>query len=101
MKITLDISKLVEEGKLTPAEAEHLKALASQGTGSLGLNILVGFGVMSVAAGLGALVPNAFTAMVIGAGLVFAVWLIVLGVTMLILSLVGWLFEYYRGAFAR
>ena len=45
--------------------------------------------------------PTAFSAMVIGAGLVFAVWLIVLGVTMLILYLVGWLFEYYRGAFAR
>ena len=45
--------------------------------------------------------PTAFSAMVIGAGLVFAVWLIVLGVTMLILSLVGWLFEYYRRDFAQ
>ena len=54
MKITLDISKLVEEGKLTAAEAERLKSLAAQDTGSLGINILVGFGVVAVAAGLGA-----------------------------------------------
>jgi hypothetical protein len=69
MKITLDISRLVEEGKLTPAEAERLKALASQDTGSLGINILVGFGVVAVAAGLGALVPNVVTALIVGAAI--------------------------------
>jgi len=51
MKITLDLSKLVEEGKLTPADAERLKALARHDTGSLGINILIGFGVIAVAAG--------------------------------------------------
>jgi iron complex transport system permease protein len=51
MKITLDLSKLVEEGKLTPADAEQLKALAKHDTGSLGINILIGFGVIAVAAG--------------------------------------------------
>ena len=51
MKITLDLSKLVEEGKLTPADAERLKALAKHDTGSLGINILIGFGVIAVAAG--------------------------------------------------
>jgi iron complex transport system permease protein len=51
MKITLDLSKLVEEGKLTPAQADHLKALAKHDTGSLGINILIGFGVIAVAAG--------------------------------------------------
>jgi hypothetical protein len=66
MKITLDISKLVEEGKLTPAEAERLKTLASHDTGSLGINILVGFGVVAVAGGLGALLPDIITAFVIG-----------------------------------
>lgn len=74
MKITLDISKLVEEGKLTPAEAERLKGLSSQDTGSLGINILVGFGVVAVAAGAGALAPNIVTAFVIGAA-VFALGL--------------------------
>jgi hypothetical protein len=66
MKITLDISKLVEEGKLTPAEAERLKALASHDTGSLGINILIGFGVIAVAAGAVALVPTPLTAVVLG-----------------------------------
>ncbi len=33
-------------------------------------------------------------------GLIFAVWLLVLGTALLVLSLVGWLFEYYRGDFA-
>lgn len=67
MKITLDLSRLVEEGKLTPAEAERLQGLARHDTGSLGINILIGFGVVAVAAGVGALVPTALTAIVIGA----------------------------------
>jgi len=66
MKITLDISKLVEEGKLTAAEAERLTALASHDTGSLGINILIGFGVVAVAAGAVALVPTPLTAMLLG-----------------------------------
>jgi hypothetical protein len=37
----------------------------------------------------------------IALGLIFAVWLIVLGVSVLMLALIGWLFEYYRGNFAR
>lgn len=69
MKITLDISKLVEDGKLTQAEAEKLKALASHETGSLGINILIAFGVVSVAIGAGSLVPSAMTALVLGAAI--------------------------------
>jgi uncharacterized membrane protein HdeD (DUF308 family) len=41
-----------------------------------------------------------FSTMLIVLGLIFAVWLIVLGVSVLIVGLVGWLFEYYRGEFA-
>ena len=33
-------------------------------------------------------------------GLIFAVWLLVLGTVLLVLTLIGWLFEYYRGDFA-
>lgn len=69
MKITLDISKLVEEGKLTPEEAERLKALASHDTGSLGINILIGFGVIAVASGAVALVPTPLTAVILGIAL--------------------------------
>jgi len=71
MKITLDLSKLVEEGKLTAAEAERLRGLAATDTSSLGVNVLVGFGVVAVAAGLGALAPNILTAFGVGA-VVFA-----------------------------
>lgn len=42
----------------------------------------------------------AFAASVVVLGLIFAVWLIVLGVFLLLIGLVGWLFEYYRGEFA-
>ena len=34
-------------------------------------------------------------------GLVFAVWLVALGAFILIIALIGWMFEYYRGEFAR
>lgn len=34
-------------------------------------------------------------------GLVFAIWLIALGAFVLVIALVGWLFEYYRGNFAQ
>ena len=41
-----------------------------------------------------------FGTFVVVLGLIFAVWLTVLGVTLLMLSVVGWMFEYYRGDFA-
>lgn len=75
LKITLDLSKLLEEGKLTPEEAERLKVLAARDTGSLAINILVGFGVVAVSAGAVALIPTAETALVLGA-VVFAIGLI-------------------------
>jgi hypothetical protein len=67
MKITLDLSKLVEDGKLTPAEAERLKALALIDTGSFAINILTGFGVSAIAAGGIALLPTPMTAIALGA----------------------------------
>ena len=42
-----------------------------------------------------------FGAFLTANGFIFAAWLAVLGVTVLVLALVGWLFEYYRGEFAR
>lgn len=41
-----------------------------------------------------------FAAFLIVLGLIFAVWLVVLGVMVLMFALVGWMFEYYRGAFS-
>lgn len=66
MKITLDLDALVLEGKLTPDEAERLAGLGRQATGNLAFNLLVGFGVIAVAAGVLALVPATGTAIVIG-----------------------------------
>ena len=66
MKVTLDLSKLLEEGKITPAEAERFQALSARGTGALGINILLGFGVVAVSAGAMALLPSVFTAIPIG-----------------------------------
>ena len=43
----------------------------------------------------------AFSTFVVVLGLIFAVWVVVLGVTLLMLGLIGWMFEYYRGDFAQ
>ncbi len=77
LKITLDVSKLLEEGKLTPEEAERLEALAARDTSSLAVNILVGFGVVAVSAGAIALVPSPVMALILG----FVVFAIGLGFT--------------------
>lgn len=42
----------------------------------------------------------AVSAVIVVLGLIFAVWMIVLGVAALILGMIGFLFEYYRGEFA-
>ena len=72
MKIVLDLSDLVESGRLTAAEAERLRGLAAVNAGSLALNLLVGFGLAAVAAGIGALIPSAVTAVALGAVLAIA-----------------------------
>ena len=67
MKVTLDLTKLLEEGKITREEHDRLLALGAAGTGSLAFNILIGFGVIAVSAGAVALVPDAVTGIVLGA----------------------------------
>lgn len=66
MKVTLDLDKLLQEGKITRAEYDRLGQLAARGTSSLAFNILVGFGVIAVSGGTMALVPTAATAIVLG-----------------------------------
>lgn len=44
--------------------------------------------------------PVGLGAMITALGFVFAVWVIVLGVAVLMLGIIGWLFEYYRREFA-
>jgi hypothetical protein len=41
-----------------------------------------------------------FSAFLVVLGLIFAVWLVVLGITVLMFAIIGWMFEYYRGAFS-
>jgi hypothetical protein len=74
MKVTLDITRLREDGRITAAEYDRLLELGRHEAGSLGINILVGFGVIAVAAGLGALLPSAPVVIAIGAA-VFALGL--------------------------
>jgi hypothetical protein len=67
MKVTLDLSKLREQGAITQAEYDRLLQLGRQDTGALGINILVGFGVVAVSLGLIALLPNPFVVIALGA----------------------------------
>lgn len=72
MKVTLDLTALVARGALTQAEADRLKTLAAQQTGSTGANILLAFGIVAIVLGVGALVPSVYTAIALG-GLLFGV----------------------------
>ena len=67
MKVTLDLTKLLEEGRITREEHDRLSRLGAAGTRSLAFNILLGFGVIAVSAGAVALVPTAMTGIVLGA----------------------------------
>lgn len=74
MKVTLDITRLREEGRISAQEYDRLLELGRRDAGALGINILVGFGVIAVAAGLGAMLPSPAMVAAIGAAL-FAVGL--------------------------
>lgn len=66
MKVTLDLDELLHGGDITQAEYEKLSRLAGAGTGSLAFNLLVGFGIVAVAAAAVALIPTPLTAIVLG-----------------------------------
>ena len=70
IRIVLDITRLVKEGKLTTQEAERLQALARRDTGSLAINVLMSFGAVAVAAGIIALEPAFVTGAALGVALV-------------------------------
>jgi iron complex transport system permease protein len=72
MKVTVDLDKLLRDKRISPEEYAKLKGSAAADTGSLALNILLGFGVIATAAGAIALVPSAATSVLLGAGLMFA-----------------------------
>lgn len=66
MKVTLDLTDLVSRGEITKDEADRLARLGARDTGSLGSNILLGFGTVAVALGGGFLFPTAQSVIVIG-----------------------------------
>ncbi len=84
MKITLDLTDLVSRGELTKDEADRLSRLAARDTGSLGSNILLGFGTVAVALGGGFLFRTAQSVVVIGA------ILLVLGIALILNRQTRW-----------
>lgn len=58
MKIVLDLDRLLSEGKITHLEYEKLLSLSSHSAASSAFNLLIGFGVIAIAAGIIALVPS-------------------------------------------
>jgi iron complex transport system permease protein len=69
VKITLDVDRLLSEGKITQEECGRLKELASQETGSQGLNLLIGFGVLATTGGALALLRSAPASIALGGAL--------------------------------
>lgn len=66
MKVTLDLNKLLAEGQITVAEYDKLLRLGARDTGSLAINILIGFGVIAVSGAALALMPSAYAAGALG-----------------------------------
>jgi iron complex transport system permease protein len=67
MKVVLDLSRLMREGKISQEEFDRLSGFAARDTGSLAINILIGLGVIAVSGGLVAILLNAIAVGVIGA----------------------------------
>jgi len=70
MKVVLDLSRLLREGKISQEEFERLSRFAVRDTGSLAINILIGLGVIAVSGGFLALVLKAFAVAGVGAAMV-------------------------------
>jgi iron complex transport system permease protein len=67
MKVVLDLSRLLQDGKITQEEHDRLLRYAARETSSLAINILIGLGVIAVSGGVLALLMNAIAAIVLGA----------------------------------
>ena len=66
MRVTLDLTELVGRGALSADEAERLKGLAIRDGAALGSNIFFAFGAVTVALGVGILMPTPETAVLFG-----------------------------------
>ena len=72
MKVTLDLSRLLQEGAISHAEHDRLLAMGRRDDSLVLVNVLIGFGVIAVAAGAVALIPSAIAGAVLGALLMAA-----------------------------
>lgn len=66
MKVTLDISKLLVEGKITQTDFDKLTLLSSQETTLLAVNIMIAFGILAVMGGVIALSPPLLDGIALG-----------------------------------
>lgn len=66
MKVLVDLDRARAEGIITADVSDRLRALSAWQTSDLVLNILIGFGVIAVAAGSLAVFPSAVSAIVVG-----------------------------------
>ena len=66
MKIVLNIKELLEEGKINQLEYDKLLSFSKNQTGSLALNLLIGFGIIMVCLGVITLTQAASTALTMG-----------------------------------
>jgi iron complex transport system permease protein len=66
MKVTIDLDKLLAEGKISQEEHDRFSLFAARSTGALAFNMFIGFGVIAVAIAALALVPSATTALLLG-----------------------------------
>ena len=67
MKVVLDLSRLLHDGKITQEEHDRLLHYAARETGSLAINILIGLGVIAVSGGVLALLMNEIAVIALGA----------------------------------
>ncbi len=72
MKVTLDLDKLLDEGRIDQEDYDRLSRLGARATGSLAFNVLVGFGVIAVSGATLALLASYLTAIVLGIGVTSA-----------------------------
>jgi iron complex transport system permease protein len=77
VKVTLDLTKLLQDGAITAEEHARLARLGQQDTSLLLINVLIGFGVIAVSVGAVALLPSALTGVILG-GLLMATGLVLL-----------------------
>ena len=72
MKVTLDLTRLLDAGAITAAERDRLARLGRADTATLLVNVLLGFGVVAVTGGCLLLVPDPGVGTVLGGVLMAA-----------------------------